>query len=89
MPTFYTEDIDIEVDEFLSSCSESEREELINCLVKDGNVFRVGKNGMPISNKRGPLEDEHIGKCLALGEKFYAMSNEDLELLQTLYTKYA
>lgn len=36
MPTFYAEDIDIVVDEFLSACSSREKEELIDALIEDG-----------------------------------------------------
>lgn len=88
MPTFYTEDIDIEPGEFLDSCSKWERDELIDALVQDGYVIRVSESGTPISKSHGPLEDEHIGKCLLLGGKFYSMSNEDLSILETLYNKY-
>lgn len=88
MPTFYAEDIDIDPDEFLDSCDKWERDELIDALVKDGYVIRVNESGMPTTSNRGPLEDEHIGKCLLLGEKFYSMSNEDLDILETLYNKY-
>lgn len=35
MPTFYAEDIDIIVDEFLSACSSREKEELIDALIED------------------------------------------------------
>lgn len=35
MPTFYAEDIDIDVDEFLSACSSREKEELIDALIED------------------------------------------------------
>lgn len=88
MPTFYTEDIDIEPGDFLDSCDKWERDELIDALVQDGYVIRVNESGMPTTNNRSPLEDEHIGKCLLLGEKFYSMSNEDLSILETLYNKY-
>ena len=36
MPTFYAEDINIVVDEFLSACSSREKEELIDALIEDG-----------------------------------------------------
>jgi hypothetical protein len=89
MPTFYTEDIDIDPDEFLDSCSKRERDELIDILVEGGYVIRVGDSGMPISKDGSPLEDEHMGKCRTLSQKFYSMSSEDLEVLETLYRKYS
>ncbi len=33
MPSFYVDDVDIDVDDFLSACSDSERKELIEALV--------------------------------------------------------
>ena len=89
MPTFYAEDIDIDPDEFLDSCSKRERDELIDMLVEDGYVIRVSDSGMPMSKDGSPLEDEHMGKCMALSQKFYSMSSEDLEVLETLYRKYS
>jgi hypothetical protein len=40
MPSFYVDDVDIDVDEFLSACSTSERKELIEALVEDGYIKR-------------------------------------------------
>jgi hypothetical protein len=34
MPTFYAEDIDVDVDEFLSSCSSIEIDEVIDYLIE-------------------------------------------------------
>jgi len=33
MPTFYAEDVDIDIDKFLSACSSRETEELIDALI--------------------------------------------------------
>ncbi len=35
-----------------------------------------------------PLEQEHISKMELLSSKFYVMSNEDLALLEAVYSKY-
>ena len=40
MPTFYSEDIDIDPSEFLSACSSSEKDELINELIEDGYISK-------------------------------------------------
>jgi len=40
MPSFYVDDVDIDVDDFLSACSDSERKELIEALVEDGYIKR-------------------------------------------------
>jgi len=36
MPSFYTEDFYIDVDEFLSECNDRDKEELIDSLIEDG-----------------------------------------------------
>ena len=51
MPTFYAEDIDIDPDEFISSCDRYEIEELIDCLVEDGYVIRVNTPSKTIANE--------------------------------------
>ena len=58
MPTFYAEDIDIDPDEFISSCDRYEIEELIDCLVEDGYVIRVNAQSETVS-------DEELDQALA------------------------
>ena len=36
MPTFYTEELDIDADEFLSACGRRDKEEIIDILIEDG-----------------------------------------------------
>ena len=38
MPTFYAEDLNIDVDDFLSSCSTKEIKEIINLLQEEGHL---------------------------------------------------
>jgi len=38
MPSFYVEDLDITVSEFVNSCTGRERDELINFLSKNGYI---------------------------------------------------
>lgn len=53
MPSFYT-DVDVDVDDFVGSCSESEIKELIECLVEDGHLI-----GHPVEvAKESTVEDE-------------------------------
>lgn len=35
MPTFYTEELDIEVDEYLSACNNQDKEEIIDILIEE------------------------------------------------------
>jgi hypothetical protein len=45
MPTFYSEDIDIDVDEFLSACDHRDKEELITALIEDGYLKKDCRAG--------------------------------------------
>ena len=83
MPVFYIDSMDIDPEEFLDNCGRGEREELIDLLVKDGYVL------LPEGNLIGSqLENEHIDQCIVLGKKFYAMSDEDLKTIESIYNKY-
>lgn len=35
MPTFYTEELDIDADEFLSACKDRDKEEIIDILIEE------------------------------------------------------
>ena len=66
MPTFYAEDIDIDADEFISSCSSDEVQELIDILVEEGYVKRKDV----INTEKNVLDeewDEVIGKLKGNG----------------------
>ena len=83
MPVFYIDSLDIDPEEFLDNCGRREREELIDLLVKDGYVL------LPEGNMIGSmLENEHMDRCIDLGKKYYAMSDEDLKTLESIYNKY-
>lgn len=78
MPTFYAEDIDIDPDEFVSSCDSQELEELIDCLVEDGYVIRTGIPSETYS-------DEQLDQALAKIAKFRIMlTAEEEEILKKI-----
>ena len=72
MPTFYAEDIDIDPDEFISSCNSRELEELIDCLVEDGYVVRI-------NTPRETHSDEILDQALAKIAKFRIMLTAEEE----------
>ena len=86
MPSFYVDNIEIELDEFVDECDSQEKRELVKILAEQGYTDSRKED---ISGRGSSLESEHATKCDLLASKFYSMSNEDLEILQTLYTKYA
>jgi|LauGreDrversion4_2_1035121.scaffolds.fasta_scaffold1029569_2 hypothetical protein len=78
MPTFYAEDIDIDPDEFVSSCDSHEIEELIDCLVEDGYVIRVNTPSESVS-------DEELDQALAKIKYFRVMlTAEEEELIKKI-----
>jgi hypothetical protein len=83
MPTFYTEDIDIDPDEFVSSCNSREIEELIYALVEDGHIIKPG-NHIPENDKN--LMDEEwdnvIGKLGGRGR--LRLTNEEEEIIKKI-----
>ena len=81
MPTFYAEDIDIDPDDFISSCSSEEIQELIDALVEGGYV----KTKDVISTQKNALDeewDEVIGKLKGNGRLH--LTNEEEEIIKKI-----
>jgi hypothetical protein len=83
MPSFYVDDIDIDVDEFLSACSTSERKELIEALVEDGYIKRDAIL-TPENKSRNPLFDD---ACTKLIGNSWRLSKEDEEVIMDISKK--
>jgi hypothetical protein len=86
MPEFESY-VDVDVDEFVSSCSKREIKELIECLVEDGHLEKNQFIKQP-DDKKGVLEEEFLNKLEVLSTKYYSMSEEELEFIDNLYNKY-
>lgn len=81
MPTFYAEDIDVNPDDFVSSCSSEEIQELIDILVEDGYV----KKHEVESNDKNVLDeewDEVITKIAGTGR--LRLTNEEEETIRKI-----
>ena len=83
MPTFYAEDIDIDPDEFVSSCNSREIEELIDVLAEDGHITKPF-NHTPENDKNLMDEewDEVIGKIS--GRARLRLTNEEEEVIKKI-----
>jgi hypothetical protein len=73
MPSFYVDDVDISVDEFLERCDDSEKDEIIDALIEDGylphNVKSYKKNNFSCRANYGDKEFiESIKKLLKCGD---------------------
>jgi len=88
MATIYTTvdvDVDIEIDEFVDSCRDREIQLLIKYLAEMGHLNR---HKVKDDTKMTANEIEFGDKMLLLSDKYYQMTNEDLETIETLYNKY-
>ena len=81
MPTFYTEDLDIEVDDFLDDCSSSEIQEVIQWL-KDSDYL---PQNVATSEAEQSFQDaEFDGALMNLVGKRFKMTQEQEELIINL-----
>ena len=88
MATIYTTvdvDVDIEIDEFVDSCSPRDMKSLINYLQSEGHL---GKFNILDESKMTANEIEFRDKISCLSHKYYQMSVEEIEFIETLYNKY-
>jgi hypothetical protein len=94
MPNFESY-VDIDVDEFISNCSEREIKELIDTLKDDGHL----PNYFPTIEKMSFLEESFVKKMSFLEESFVKKMSElssqytrisldDEEVLEKLFKKY-
>jgi hypothetical protein len=86
MPSFYVDDIDVEVGEFLDKCSKREIDLLIEYLIEDGHIGK--ENILPLSKTRNHFDDEWDGIIGNLRGKRLIMSDEDEKLLRDISKKY-
>ena len=88
MATIYTTvdvDVDIEIDEFVDSCSERDLQMLIRYLQEAGYL---DKSNIRDESKMTSNEIEFRDKMSLLSDKFYQMTIEEAELIENLYNKY-
>jgi hypothetical protein len=82
--------VDVEVDEFVDSCSKREIKELIDYLVGEGYLPESvqDNNGDNKDSKISYLEQEFINNIDKLKGKFYSLSNEDEREIMKIIKKY-
>jgi hypothetical protein len=87
MPRFYTDveaEVDVDIDEFLSSCDSSDIEEIIEYLIEDGCI----KNSAVVKGNTSIMEEDFIKQCHELSDAYMQISNEDIEIIEQIYKKY-
>jgi thioredoxin-like negative regulator of GroEL len=83
MPSFYVDDVDIDVDEFLSACSDSERKELIDALVEDGYIKRENV----LTQGKHAAVNEFDNACNHMIGNSWRLSKEDEEIITNISKK--
>jgi len=87
MPYFETyAEVQVEVDEFLSSCNEREIREVIDKLKEDGHLSNIN---VPIPENEQLISDKNWNQtCQKLSEIRLQMSMEDIEVIEKILKKY-
>lgn len=84
--------VDIDIDDFLWSCSKYDINELIKALVEDGHLPKevINSEGEVKEelNRKGKGEIEFSEKLDSLKNKYYSISQDDEEYLNRIFAKY-
>jgi hypothetical protein len=81
MPTFYSEEIDIEPDDFLNACNSREIEELIKALIEDGHI-----NDPYVKRKDNvSINEESFNECLdKIANNYLQLTHEEEQLIRDI-----
>ena len=85
MPTFYGEDIDVDVDEFLSACDSGEIKELINSLIDDGHISKSQVESHKEMCATEQIFEEHLD---SLHGKWNRLTKEEEEIIMVIAKRF-
>lgn len=85
MPTFYAEDIDVDVDEFLSCCSSDEIEELIEALIEDGHISKQHREKYTLLSATESQFEEALNK---LHSKWNMLTQEEEQAILKIANRF-
>ena len=85
MPTFYAEDINIDVNEFLNACNSREIQELIDALIHDGHIEKPREKS---NQNMGVDEQIFEHKLSKLHGMWNRLSKEDEETIVKIADKF-
>lgn len=87
MPTFYEEvELDIEIDDFLSSCSSRDINELIEALIEDGYLNPDCQRNS--TGKKTLIEEEWDQITDKINKIRLIIKQEDEEMIRSIVKKY-
>jgi hypothetical protein len=88
MPYFTPDDLDIDVDDFLSSCSSSEIEQVIDYLIEDGRITPERKFSQLRERGLSVGESFYVEAIENLADKYHMLTKEEEELIIKLSKRF-
>lgn len=85
MPSFYVDELDIDVGEFIDSCSPREINELLECLVEDGILNR---KSLVKPKQKSVLEEEWDEIIHKLSENRLQLTKEEEEIIRSIVKRF-
>jgi hypothetical protein len=81
--------VDFEIGEVYDELSSYERKQLIEWLHKDGHLSEYVRDYNEQADRSNQLTDESfVTDCISLGEAFYRMSDDDVQVMRDMAAKY-
>lgn len=84
MPSFHTEDVDIEVDEFLENCSTNEIKEAIDWLEEEGYL----EHGFNVTGRESMNERIFLESLFKIKDNWMGLSKEEEEIILNISKRF-
>ena len=84
MPSFYTEDVDIDVDEFLENCSTNEIKEAIDWLEEEGHL----EHGFNITGRESMNERIFLESLFKIKDNWMGLSKEEEDIILNISKRF-
>jgi hypothetical protein len=84
MPTFYADDLDIDVDDFLSSCSTKEIKEIIDLLQEEGHL----DYGFNITGRESINERMFLESLYKIKDNWIGLSKEEEDIILNISKRF-
>jgi len=81
MPSFSQDYFEIDVDEFLSQCSQREIEEVIECLKEDGHLKHTDIDSV---RPTSPMEEFFEANLNKLHGSYHMLGTDDIDTIQKI-----
>lgn len=79
---------DVSPSEFLNSCSSKEIKELIDYLITDGHLPKTTISNKGKKKNNSTIETDFFENLDKVKNKYYTITNEDLDILEKIFKKY-